>query len=171
MIVNTLRMIADALNDDEYGVNAQLATLPVDTTDTLPSSIAVIGDETQDDTFGYNRFPTALPAIGVIVDADTPMSGEVMSDNRDGTVTVLIAYANDNVDGAVGKTHTWLTFRAIQRCLRVWLSNAKASDRQRNGIQVISCLDMALATPTDNINDGKIASALRLTLAVRDTTP
>jgi hypothetical protein len=171
MILETIRMVADALASSTYGVNVQLATLPVDGTDTIAPDIATIVDETRSDEVAVGRYPTALPCLIVTQNRSLTVQGDIASDNRDGEVTILIRYITTETGTAQANTWVLYTLRAIQRALRQFNTNAHAADRNRGYIQNIECLSMEVVEVFENIDDAHITGGLKATFKVRDTLP
>lgn len=168
MINEALRVIADAL---EAGVNAQLEALPLDGTDTRPDPIISVVDETRDDGVAAGRYPEDLPAITVTLDGDANLKGSAMSDNRDGELSIVIRYIQNDTNNAEARQHGYNVLRAIQRTVHNLFDNANTADRTRNGIQVIDCLTLDVVSTFQPINDSMLASAIRLRLFVRDDQP
>lgn len=171
MILETIRMVADALATGSYGVNTQLASIPVGS-DSTPPSILLIADETRNDEVAVGRYPEEYPCLVVTLDGNVELMGEVISDYRDAKqVTVMVRYVQSNIDTAQARTDTYYTLRAVQKCLRTFFSNLHAEDRSLNDIQVIECLSMTHVPMFENINDTMVTSGIRITMFVRDTTP
>ena len=171
MILETVRMVADALAHSGYGVNVQLATLSLDGGDPVPSPIAVIADETRSPDVAVGRYPTTTPCLTVTLEGNVSLDGEVISDNRDADVTILIRYVTRDVDAASGNADVLYTLRAVQKTIRAFNSNTNAIDRVRNAIQILECLSMEHASLFDSIDDVVCTGGVRVTFKVRDTNP
>ena len=171
MILESIRAVADALNSTSYGVNVQFDTMAFDGTDSAPPDIAVVADETRDNSVAVGRYPTTFPALVVTVDGDTVLDGEVVSDNRDGDISIIIRYLTKNADTAEGNSETLYTLRAVQKCLRDFNSNTNVGDRVRNNIQIIECLKIEHLQLFENISDANITGGIRATFKVRDAQP
>lgn len=171
MILETIRMIADALESEVYGVNVQLQTLFINLEDTTPDDVEYVADETRDADVAVGRYPEAYPCLVVTLDGTVPLNGEVVSNYRDGELNIIVRYIHDSIETAKARTNAYYTLRAVQKCLRVFFSNLYAEDREQNGVQILECLSVEHVPMYDNISDTMVISGLRVKMFVRDTTP
>lgn len=172
MLVETIRMVADFLQDGTGGVNQQLSGMTYDGSDTAPPSIVTFADETRNLTAALHRTPQSLPCLLVTIDDDTPLEPDVVSDIRYGEVTVLVRYISEDVETNEGNRDTYYTMRAVEKCLRDFLAdNGGSTNRNRNGIQIVETVRMTHTRLFENINDKQVTCGLRVTFKVRDTQP
>lgn len=171
MILETLRLVTNALNNATYGVNAQLDTLGLVAGDTAPPHVFTIVDETRDNQVAVGRYPTTLPALTVVLVDDVTMWGQVQSDIRDGTIAVLIRYVFTNVETAKGNSDVFYTLRAVEKTLTTFNSPDSESDRILNNIQIVSCDTIIHTHLFENIDDAYVTAGLKATFRVRDITP
>lgn len=171
MILETIRAVADALDNATYGVNAQLASVPLDAGDSTPTSVATITDATRDYLTAVGRLPQTRPCLTVALAEPVTMDGEVMQSDRNGEVDLIIRYGMDDADTEQGVRDTFYTLRAVVQSLRDFNSNDNASDRQRNGIMVLECTNIRHLPPFTVVADDTMCSGLFVTFRVRDTQP
>jgi len=171
VILETIRCVADGLDNVTYGVNAQLVTVQVDTGDATPPQLAGVFDETRNDQVAVGRYPETYPCLVVTLDGQVSLQGEVTSNYRDAEVTLLIRYVQRSVDTSQARTDGYYTLRAVQKAMKQFFSNANASDRVRNDIQIIECLNFEHIQMFDNIDDAMVTSGIRVTMFVRDSQP
>lgn len=171
MILESIRSITDALDNVSYGVDVQLSNVSRDTTDTIPSALAGVFDETRSDEVAVGRFPEVFPSLVVTLEGTVNLQGEVISSYRDAEISVMVRYVQDDTDGAKARTDAYYTLRAVEKCLRVFFSNLQAADRLRNNVQILECKLMEHVPMFDNINDGMVTSGIRVVMYVRDIQP
>jgi hypothetical protein len=171
MILEIIRMVTDALNDNTIGVNAHLLNIPVDGSDSVPEQIVTIVDETRNNQVAIGRYPTEFPALVVTLDGTQPIEGDVLSDLRNAEVTVLIRYLCKNTDTLKGNCDTYYTMRAVQRCIQDFTGSLNMVYRVRNNIQIVDCISMEHLQLFENIEDANITGGIRATFKVRDAQP
>jgi hypothetical protein len=171
MLLETIRMVADALANNTIGVNAQLATLTVDAGDALPASIVTVADETRNGQVAVGRYPTTLPCLTVTLNGQVELDGEVVSSYRDAEVSILIRFVTQDADTAQGNTNAYYTLRAVVKALREFNRNTNESLRSRNGIHVLECKSLTHVQLFENIDDAYVTGGIEVTFHVRDTTP
>ena len=173
MILETIRVVSTALSNGEYGVNAQLSNLDIDSGDTVPTNISKVANETEDFGVALGRVATPFPSLNVALDGDVDMDGEVQTTFREGEVTLVIrlGLANDQSDDGMRDTYYYL--RAVEKTLRVLSSNVKEDDRKRNNICVAEILDMTHKTLFREIEDTNaiVTGQLVVKYKVRDVNP
>jgi len=176
MILECIRMVADALGHSERGVNAELGGIARDYEDAMPPSIVRILDSTRDDEavadLTEDVFIPDWPVL--VVSSDTPalFDGEVRTWNRDSdSVQVSIRYITDSADAAINSAHTLYTLRAILSSLREWLRNENAAYQTRNGVNIMYCSGLTWGEVREVTAHGIITGLVVADFAVRDTTP
>jgi hypothetical protein len=171
MLLETIRMVTDALNSSVYGVNTKLAGLSIDSTDSVPTSLAAIVDETRSDEVAVGRTPNTYPLLAVTLDGDTSLNGFLFSEIRDGSVTLVIRYITESQNAAVGNSEAFYVLRAVQQTLADFVSNDNASDRVRNNVLILEMTELQHVNMFENINDALVVGALKPTFRVRDIAP
>lgn len=173
MIIETIRVVKDALADGTIGINAQLTTLDLDAGDSTPTDIATVTDETVNFEAALNRPSEPTPSVNVALNADVDLDGEVMTTFRDGEVelAIRVAVIEDQVHNGVRDIYYYI--RAIEKCLRDLASNANAAVRLRNNVQVREILDMTHRPIFREIEDSgtTLTGQLVITWLVRDISP
>ena len=172
MIIETLRIVADWLGDSTYGVNAMLANMSFDGSDTQPPDVFVL-NAADDPHAALDQIPTDadnLPALLVtlytspvdqVVPAAQPWPPDVQVD-------VLIRYAARDVLSTRGVCDLSYTNLAIWWSLGFLMStNAGLSARTRNGTQLYGVSEMrALTLDRPNV-DAVMTGAVLATCRVR----
>lgn len=175
MILETVRSLADALatTGNSYSVNTLLPLVLRDATDSEPPAITVFADETRDPEVALRRTSNLAnrPALLLTIPRDVEFNGDLSSDVRDGTVTVLMTLVYDNADTPEAKTDLLYTVRAIQSAVREYVNNTNEAVRTRNGIQIIACTGMNVAGIFAPLEDGSVSVDITVTFLVRDTIP
>lgn len=171
MIVETLRAVTDALATGSYGVNYQISNLTVESGDSAPPELVAVVDETRSDEVAVGRYPSTLPALMVTLEGNPTLQGDVVSDSRDGEVSVLIRYIVSESDTSKSVTDSYNTMRAVLRTLKEFNSNTQAQARLRNGIQIVECLSIEMVQTFKNIDDAYVTGAVTARFRVRDCEP
>lgn len=173
MLIETLRAVADALNDVTIGVNAQLSGIPLDAGDPALTPLTLITDETNNLSLAMNKAPndSGYPLLLVTLAAPVEMKGEVMSDIRSSEVRVLVQYIAQGSTTQNVVRDAYYAMRGVQRCLHDFHSNDNQSMRYRNGIQIQECLSMTHQLVDTYESDNKIVTGMLVTYLVRDSQP
>jgi hypothetical protein len=165
MVKETIRMVADAITNETYGVNVFLSGSGA-------PPIASVGDETRDDEVAMGNPSKPYPSLSVGLGEPLQLEGEVMTAYRDGIdLSIQIAYMGRDVKIAQGNTDMWDTMRALQKTLRQWLLNENAPDRELDDIQVINATGMEVLPNASGPEDLVIPGGIILRLRVRDIAP
>lgn len=173
MILESIRIIADALEDSTYGVNAQLPSLDIDSGDTVPENIKTFADETRDILVALDRVAEPLPSINVFLGGPIDAEPEVLTTTRDADVPITIRIALSNDQAQNGTRDIYYYMRAVEKCLRDLGSNANAADRSRNNVQYNEYTDWRIQRRFVKIDDANGAVTLQIdfTARVRDINP
>ena len=139
-----VRLVADWLGNASTGINARLATIPLDGTDVAPAALTVL-DETRDLDTALGRLPeaTSRPCAQVALTAEseeTPPSQSVPT--REFTATVGIRLALSNAQAASGARDLYYYAKATLESLRA-LHAADETGRTRGQVY--------LEAPTDTL--------------------
>ncbi len=176
MMVEVIRLVADALADASTGVNAQIATLPLRSGESAPTLIASIVDETRTGWVARGEFPrdslASGPVLAVYQAGDVSMDGERTATHRDVVLDIGVRLIAPAELSESGTTQLLDTLRAVQRALRVMLSDAQQiALRTENSVQ-IQVAEVWRQTPIVAVEDDAIVTAsLLATLNVRDQAP
>lgn len=172
MILETVRVISDALGHLTYGVNAQLASLDIDSGDIVPTNIVKIANETENFLVALGRAAEPYPSLNVALDEDVELE-QVLTSHRDGTVTVAIRVALSNDQAHNGMRDTYYYLRAVAKTLLDLGSNSNVADRTRNNVCVGVLEELTHRPLFKELGDtnGLVTGQLIATYAVRDTNP
>lgn len=169
MIIETLRIVADALANQTYGVNAQLPLVPLDGSDPVPSNVVTIEDETRNFDVALNKAPTDdYPQLLVALNNEVEMQGQVVSSVRESTVEVIIQYVALGVQTDTAIRDGYYTMRAVTKCITDLFDNANESARTRNGVHAQELMSMRHGNSVTYEQDAKVSISLILTILVRD---
>lgn len=172
MIVETIRTWTDWLKDPTYGVNAQLANVPKDAGDPVPTNIAFIGDQTRDKVVAQWKEPQDFPALYVTMDGPAVGAGEVGTIHRDyDSVVVAIRYLVRNPDAEEALRDTFYTLRAIVRSVKDLAHNDQAPQRTRNGIYIGTVKSIAYGQWREGVGNATATGVVTITQDVRDSSP
>lgn len=176
MRAEAVRIIAAWLRDDTYGVAAKLAAVPLDGSDTRPTTIAdaSIVDETQDANAAFGRFDgLTLPALivsctEVRYEPATPIqSGEY----ADGYVTIQVRYAERSVAPATAMTDGDYVVKAVIASLRELHLNANDASRTRNSVQLVSCESLVEQGIYQEVDDAWLVAGIEARYYARTIIP
>lgn len=147
-----VRMVADWLQDDTYGVNAIAASVPLDTGDSAPPTVHVY-DETRDGWVARQDVPKPqgasiqFPAVIVFLqnvkyDAGVPDSQSTGARTVNSTVqlAVQLIMANSATEDAV--TAGMYLLRAIRNALLQFDEPAQQTARTRLGVELQPSTDV-----------------------------
>ena len=178
-----IRMVAAVLAGD-YGVNAELENVELDTNDTVPPPVAMIVDESRDgaaarrliarDETGEDYPPAEslrLPALYVTQGEDMEIPLAKTQAQMDAIVNVAISYAGKDGETEIGKEAAWYTMEAVNRTLTQFFENAKVADRTRANIRIENVEGRTLGKMETERGDNYVGVGMTLTLRVNDLTP
>ena len=173
MKIETLRVIAEWLDDATYGVNALLPNVPLDGSDTVPPDVFVL-NAADDPHAALDQIPTdvdELPAL--IVTLYTSPVDQVVPASQpwppDAQVDVVIRYAGRNVQSEIGVRDESYTMRAVWRSVALLMTtSAGLTARSRNSVQVVGVSAMRELTLDRPHADAVMTGAVLVTCRVRD---
>lgn len=174
MIVECVRMLADALADPTYGVTAQLALMTsgglLDVGDVVPSLVE-IQDETRDAQAASGRpveDETAISVSAFLVGIDiTDEQRTIMYGQH--LVTLGIRVDAVNPDAELSIVSLGLTLRATIACVQWWFRDAPQAMRERHGVQWINGTSLGVAHFTTDPTSDRGTIGLKLAGEVTDT--
>lgn len=168
MILEGIRITADALADDVIGVNARIDKLKQDDGDPKPPDVLKVWDTT--------RHPQAVtgqvgPEPCLIVSQERP----VVVDGERGTIyrdaddlAIAIRYATGKADVAVAMRDGLYTLRAILESIEELAKNENVAKRTRNSV----CLDviqrLVYGQLLEEMTDGRVTAAVIVGWHARD---
>lgn len=168
MRLEAVRMVTAWLKDDTYGYAAKLAALPLDGSDSRPTTVAdaSIVDETDNASAAFRRFDgLTLPALIVTVvgdveylDPNQPQTGE----RADANVTIQVRYAEKNTQSATAIVNGSYAIRAVIASLRELHRDTNAASRTRNSIRLVSCESLAEQGVYEEVEDTWLLAAVQV---------
>lgn len=168
MILEVIRNTADALGHATEGVNAELSNIQLDSGDTKPPDIVEILDTSTSDVAARGSSGPDWPVLVVSVDTPAVQEGLPSQQATDSaTVETTIRYVTSDPDSAASVEDTLYTLRAIVRSIHNL--QGRASDRKRNGIQMIKPNEMTFGETREEVGDGVVTGAVIVDWFVRDT--
>lgn len=170
MILETVRAVADWLEDGTYGVTARLASLTYDGGDAAPSGTLVVIDETRDNDASVDR-PPAGHFLKVVAGEVRTLAGEAATYSHGAQVPLEITIQRQATAPKDLVRDLYNTQRAVLACVESLFNPAIAAAAAactRNGVQlqVITALSAARVAPT--IEDYVGSAAVYVTVQVRD---
>lgn len=154
MILEVVRSLTDWLNDGSHGIVAQLATVPRDGGEPLPT-VGTIADETRSNLVAQQRLPST-PGFAVNVQQIPMLDGEIQTIVGDGVAQILMRYGVSNADTQYATRDTSYVLRAAILSLRRY----NADTRSRNQIQIYSCTHLAIQPLWAPIDDVIVTGAI-----------
>lgn len=145
MIVEGVRLIADWLADQTYGVAAQLAAMTFDGSDQAPE-VPAITDETRNDAVAEGRTADAAngPALGVVALPLEDASNTVAQPARDLTLRVAVMYASKEPNTADARRDSYYVLRAVLLSLRALALQSDSAARTRGAIALVGLDELRL---------------------------
>lgn len=173
MILETVRIIADWLDDATYGVNALAASVPTDTGVTQFPAVTVL-NSTESGATARGQIPDVssnLPAL-LVTPADQPID-QIAPGARpwppDASVTVLVRYATAKADTAAAERDASQTIRAVWRSLgQLMVTSAGETARTRAQVQLLHITSLQAATLYEDNKDVIVTGGVLVTSRVRD---
>lgn len=173
MLLEAVRIWADALEDASYGVNAQLSGVERDTGDPQPPDVKWVRDVTRDTGAVEGRLGSDWP--GIIVGPDgTPATaeGQVTTEKRDARdVAVVAEWVSGKSDLGQAIRDGSYTLRAIQRTLDDLFETANESDRSRNNIRMLNAQELTFAEIIIDDETGRVVLPTTIRFHMRDDNP
>lgn len=165
MILEVARSLTDWLNSNTTGLVAQLALIPLESGDSVPS-VGTIADETRNDLVGQQRLP-GDNGIAVNIPQLPMLDGEVTQYTRDGIADVVIRIGRTSVSTKDAIRDTSYIARAGIRSLRLY----NAQQNTRNSIAIYSCLSLGIVSLWESIDDQQITHGIKGRWQFRDLIP
>lgn len=170
-MIEPVRSFAIALADGVYGVNVQLAGIPVIGGHAAPPAIADILTSDDDAKLADGVKDEVWPKL-VLLDDDTgEWEAEVGTHLRDGDAACTVLYVPRDRDDAATYRNASYTRRAIKKTLRAWLANTSYADRTIGSIYVIAATVLRDRSRAEDIRGIPHAGGLTLTFRTRDQAP
>lgn len=167
MILETLRSLADALSPGgSTPLGTQLAAVPRDAGDPLPSTPTVLDGSRSFDAAIGKAPDNALPALTICFDEVADMDNMTVQQTKDAGVAVLFRYVDRDSNAATAVRDALYVMRALERCL-----DRLPYPIARNGIQLYTCSDRRYLALPKMVEDQWQIIGLRCVFDTRDTTP
>lgn len=171
-MVEICRIHSAALRHPTYGVNAQLATIPMYPEDPALPTIARVLDVTEDPEVIRGVRPLDFPAL--IVSLQSPIDaerefGDVLRDNLAAQVFIDIVVGAQ--DPAPSARDTLYYIRAILRCLKDMMSPENEADVFVHGIRLVAMNKVQWGPMNLELPTGKIVGTVVPDYLIRDTLP
>lgn len=171
MWLEPVRMVADWLEHPVYGVNAILATVPIEAGDAAPPPVQDVRDETRDDDVAGDRLPTGVsPVLAVTAYTLDAITGQVSQGQRDFRPTILVRFGIREPRKARANTVASYIYRAAVRSLHALHENANVAARTRNGIHVYDCAEMRIIPALQPLEGSTASGGIIVTYNARDNT-
>jgi hypothetical protein len=176
MQLNVTRIVADAADDPDYGVNAWLATVPKDVGDAIPANVTV-RDQTRDATVARKFAQAAEPNddgpwldIGIVeaTEIDQLHTG---GDTESDAIGVHFRWRVRSASTETAVTAGLLTMRAVRRFLRELCTGDREADRRRNGIELVSMLAFRHDAPAVSEDGEHVIVGATATMQAKDYDP
>jgi hypothetical protein len=172
MMLETIRIVTDWVQDATDGVNANLDTIDYDGSDTAPDDVAYFGDDTRDEIVALRKDPPKYPAIYVTEDAPWTMEGEVNTIcRRAEDITIAIRYLIRAHDRYSGRRDTYYTLRAVVASVKELMDNANLASRTRDNVCIESAESISQLIVHEAVGEATVTGAVVVTFRVIDTAP
>lgn len=171
MILECCRIISDYLSNGTNGVNALLATTPLDAGDTVPANLLSILDATRDGNVARGRLPASLPGLAVTAERVENILPHVVTNDAEMDVTVLIRLGMTAPQTETAFRNISYYLRTIVRSLRRFNTNQDPTVRIRNGVYLESCEQLDEFTLWQVIDDSVVTGGVLARYHVRDQGP
>lgn len=171
MILETIRCVVDALENNDYGVSQQIRDLSIDSEDERPREVAEILDVTRSRSLNRDNLPLNDPWIAILQDGPAVGDGEARNTvNTDTRVNVTILWGTRR-EGDEVLPEALYTCRAIVRSIRTMLKNENLADRTRNDVCILSAASLSFGPVDEDFLDGAARAAVQVDFDVRDLAP
>lgn len=170
-MIEVVASFAAALVHASYGVNAQIAGLPLIAGHAAPPAIAAIVTSDSDQALAEGLKDETWPRLVLLDDDAGEWEGEVGTHVRDGDSFLTCLYVPRDRDDALTYRNASYTRRAIKKTLRDWLANTSFADRTVNSVYVIAATNLRDRPMTEVIRGIPHAGAVTMTLRTRDEAP
>lgn len=175
MRLETVRIIAEWLQDATNGVNTKLASVPRDEGDPVPPSIEAIYDVTRHDWVVLRDDPPKVPCLYVMSEGGVLMTGEEMTGTFRETqepFAITVRYVRQGgVSLAAATRDGDYTLRAVMRSVFELMKGTNVARRTRNSV-CITTLDRATYVPIiEDVGNQQVTGAAVLEFTIRDAAP
>lgn len=173
MLLEAVRIFADALDDVSYGVNAQLPDIERDAGDPQPPDIRWVKDVSRDQGAVEGRLPSDWPGIVVGPSGFAARAeGQVTTEKRDAEdVGVTAEWVSGKSDLADALRDGLYTLRAIQRTLDDLFEAAQDADRSRNNCRLLNAQDLEFGEIIIDDDAGRVVLPTTIRFYMRDDNP
>jgi len=175
MIVESVKIVADALADATIGVNAQIPTVPRFAGHDQPPNVKNVLTIFDDERTASEEDPADWPALIVTVGTPWSLDGFPLTDNlqgRGGGVSVL--YYTRKPDYEVALRDGYYTIRAALWTLVDLFDPGRAgseADRVQNGIQLEALTGHTMGLTGRRLDSGAVTARLDSQFQARELLP
>lgn len=172
MILETIRIVVDALEHSSEGVNAELQSIPIDSGDARPPDIVSVLDPTQSDAAARQESGDDWPVL--LVDSVREARSEALQSQTNidaNSIPLGIAYITHDPDSAESVQDTLYTLRAVLRAVNNLQD--RDSDRKRNDVQILKPNEAAWREIPGgaDLGPGTATGMVMVDFHVRDLSP
>lgn len=169
MILEGTRLVAEWLADETYGINALLATISLDGSDSQPPDVADIQTEFDDVSVALRRVPDGqtTPALWLFGMDRIILAGGVTTEYRSGDHPLVIGYVHSDLDTQEGLQAASYTLRTVTWSLAA-LQRQPSATRTNNTVALENVTSIDWMPPFVPLDDGMLTGGLIASLKLRD---
>jgi hypothetical protein len=173
MIIEAVRIVRSWLEDDQYGVNAMIATLTPNVGDLDVPEVKEILDEVTHQQVMLGEPPTRSPAIYIMLDEPVQMEAIAPTGNSQKITDLPIAirYLRAKIDQDKARLATLYTLRAIVKSLVRLDKNVNQSSRSLNNIYLERMINLSVLDPRETVGDCQVMGAVLVTYQAFENDP
>jgi len=171
MMLDVVRAVADWLEHGTYGVQAKLAALDFDGTDTAPTGTLTVYDETRDDDIAIDR-PPDPPFLKVVAGEVRSLDGEAAMYTHTADIPIEITIERSATSPSALVRDLYYTTRAVLHSLEALFAPSipdAVSACTRNGVQLQTYANLSVARVAPTLDDNRGSAAVYLIVRCRDT--
>ncbi|WP_291990448.1 hypothetical protein, partial [Luteitalea sp.] len=167
MLIDVLRLTTAWFQHGTHGINAQLAALDYDGSDTAPANIVTFADEVTQDEAARGQIPATVPALVTTVESLTMVNNQTATEVGDGTIVLNVRIAVSDPDAWEAKRNGAYYLRALHWSLRRWVREAPDGvNRARNQVAVLEIGAVEGNALYEQVGDVLITAGARIPLTV-----
>lgn len=167
MILETVKIIADALEDATYGLAVYLANVPVEAGDSAPAT-PTFKNQADDADAARKQLPDGDGPWLFVAAGDADQTHPTTRLVSDAQLFVGLTYLIRDTDTANAARVSSYTERALRKFLGVLNGNDGAALRTRNQVQVSEISNIRFTTPEAPIGDRTMSWSITFMCRSRD---